>query len=270
MRSNKIKLLLMMFVCCGFIYPHGKLKEKERMALISGGEYIPFFKERQSDKQVLQPFYMDKYPVTNDEYLKFVKANPKWRRSNIKRIFADQSYLKNWKSDLEPGNNVKLNSPVTNISWFAAKAYAAWIGKRLPTIAEWEYVAAASEKKANGLSDNEFKQRILEWYSKPTPAIIPEVKENKPNFWKVFDMHGLVWEWVDDFNSILLSGESRTGSEIGKNLFCGGGSVRTIDPGDYAAYMRYALRSSLSANYTVYNLGFRCVKDISQNKIAGR
>lgn len=268
MQYSKIKFVLIIIFYCGIIYPRAAQKDSERMVLIPGGEYIPFFKDGQAEKQVLQPFYMDKYPVTNSEYLGFVKANPKWQRSNVKRIFADKSYLKQWESDLVPGKNAMLNSPVTNISWFAAKAYAEWAGKRLPTLAEWEFVASASEKKPNGLNDKQFKNEILEWYSKPTPDVIPEVKRNKPNFWKVHDMHGLVWEWIDDFNSILLSGESR--GVTGKDLFCGGGSVKTVDAGDYAAYMRFALRSSLTANYTIYNLGFRCVKDVSQNKVAGR
>jgi formylglycine-generating enzyme required for sulfatase activity len=224
-----LQLIIVLVLCFGNIFLQAQTKEHDRMVLIPGGNYAPFFEDDKESKQAIQPFYIDKYAVTNAEYLKFVKENPGWRRSKVKEIFADKFYLHDWQTDLEPGNKVSLNGPVTNISWFAARAYAKWIGKRLPTLAEWEYVASASQKKADGLNEAEFKKKILDWYSKPSPVIIPAVKQNPPNYWKVYDMHGLIWEWVDDFNSILLSGNSN-GSAIEKNLFCGGGSVRLLMP----------------------------------------
>ena len=74
-------------------------------------------------------------------------------------------------------------------------------------------------------------------------------------------MHGLVWEWVDDYNTALVTGESRGDSGLDRNLFCGSESVGSSDPKDYAAFMRFAFRSSLEAKYTVRNLGFRCATD---------
>ncbi len=71
-------------------------------------------------------------------------------------------------------------------------------------------------------------------------------------------MHGVVWELVNDFNTALVTGESRGDSQLDKQLFCGAGAESSVDPNDYAAFMRYALRSSYSAHYTVESLGFRC------------
>ena len=65
---------------------------------------------------------MDVYPVTNQEYLAFVKAYPKWQRSSVKRLFADESYLVQWQSDTILGQYQDLRAPITNISWFAAKS----------------------------------------------------------------------------------------------------------------------------------------------------
>lgn len=108
---------------------------------MAGGYYTPLFKEGNTKKQVfIHSFNIDKYPVTNGEYLKFVKANPQWRKSTVKKLFSDKNYLRNWKSDLELHSKSEINKPVTNISWFAANAYCKWIGKRLPTVNEWEYV----------------------------------------------------------------------------------------------------------------------------------
>ena len=75
-------------------------------------------------------------------------------------------------------------------------------------------------------------------------------------------MHGLVWEWTYDFNSALTTGESRGNASLDNTFFCGGGSYSSKDLTNYVAFLRYALRSSLKANYTVQNLGFRCVKNI--------
>jgi formylglycine-generating enzyme required for sulfatase activity len=79
-------------------------------------------------------------------------------------------------------------------------------------------------------------------------------------------MHGLVWEWVEDFNSAMVTGESRADSGIERDLFCGSGAASASDFRDYAAFMRYAFRSSLDAKYAVSNLGFRCARSVGAEK----
>ena len=59
-----------------------------------------------------------------------------------------------------------------------------------------------------------------------------------------------------------MSSENRSGSTVDKSLFCGSGSLTANDLMNYAAFMRYAFRGSIKANYAVQNLGFRCAKDI--------
>jgi formylglycine-generating enzyme len=131
-----------------------------KMNFISGGYYKPLFKEDNIQKQeFINSFYMDAKPVTNAEYLEFVKDNPDWRRSNIKNLFSDRNYLRKWKSDLELGDNVSVGGPVTNVSWFAANAYCRWAGKRLPTVAEWEYAFTVDKKNV----DNNLHKNLYEW-----------------------------------------------------------------------------------------------------------
>jgi formylglycine-generating enzyme required for sulfatase activity len=233
------------------------------MARILDGVYRPFFLAQNDPKEVrVKAFYLDILPVTNGDFLEFVRANPRWRRSQVKRIFADDSYLKNWAGDLDPGTNAHANAPVTYVSWFAAKACAQWKGKRLPTVAEWEYAASASSTRKDGENDAGFKRRVLEWYSTPAPARLLPVGEDRANFWGVHDMHGLVWEWVADFNTAMVTGDTRGGGGLNLQLFCGAGAQNARDVENYPAFMRYGFRSSLKADYCIHNLGFRCAKDL--------
>jgi formylglycine-generating enzyme len=232
------------------------------MALIPTGVYHPLFRSESDPKEVrVKSFYLDIFPVTNGAFLEFVRANPRWQRSRVKTIFADKSYLKSWASDLDPGSNAPAGVPVTDVSWFAAKAYAQWKGQRLPTVAEWEYAASASSTRANGEHDPEFKRQVLKWYCTPATEKLSPAGLSPANFWGIHDLHGLVWEWVADFNSALLTGDAQGDTGLDRSLFCGGGAQGAADVQDYPAFMRYAFRSSLKADYCVHNLSFRCAKD---------
>lgn len=239
--------------------------QPEGMVHIESGTFMPFYNTSE-DSVTVESFYLDKYPVTNAQFLEFVKANPEWRRSQIKSVFADKGYLKHWGSDLDLGPNADdiKDSPVTNISWFAARAYAKWKDKRLPTLNEWEYVASASRHKPLASRDKDFVQQILDWYSRPNPKLLLEVGQHEPNYYGVYDLHGLIWEWVQDFNTVFISGESRNDQGELKQFYCAAGSsaVSDVDKENYAAFLRYAFRGSLEADFSVTNLGFRCANDI--------
>lgn len=224
--------------------------EPTELVAIPAGSWRPFFPGKdEPEAYEVAPFRLEAHAVTNRQYLAFVKANPAWRRSQVPSLFADAQYLGHWVDDLTfpPGAD---EAPVTNVSWFAARAYAAWIGRRLPSIAEWELAAAGSGPRAN--------EEILAWYANPSPPLPENIGTGMPNDYGANDLHGLIWEWVDNFNDALITGESRADSGLERDLYCGSGSVGSADPGDYASFMRYAFRSSLKANFSVKNLGFRC------------
>jgi len=229
------------------------------MVNIKGAKYVPLY-GRDSQLVIIKLFSMDVFPVSNADYLAFTKVNKRWRKSNIKELFADDNYLFEWKNDTMIGNEMKQNSPITNVSWYAAKAYCECQGKRLPSVDEWEYVAMANQDIADARKIKSYNQYILDWYEKPKTSN-NEIGKTFKNYWGVYDLHGLVWEWTSDFSSILLTGESRNDVKTDKDLFCGSGSINATDLMNYAAFMRYAFRGSLKAVYSVKNLGFRCVKD---------
>jgi formylglycine-generating enzyme len=237
------------------------------MVLVPAGRYMPLFRTEKEPKDIaVAAFYLDVLPVTNGEFLEFVRANPKWRRSAVKRLFAEDDYLKRWAGDLEPGSNVLANAPVTHVSWFAAKAYCSWKGKRLPTTAEWEYAAAASPNQPDGANDPEFVRQVRAWYATRAPAMLPSVGLGQTNCFGVQDLHGLIWEWVADFSTAMVTGDARGDTGLDRQLFCGSGSEGAKDTSNFPAFMRYGFRSSLKATYTVHNLGFRCAKSFEEEK----
>ena len=244
-----------------FLFAHNTWAQEENMAEVKGGSYIPLYGVDQTKVRV-SSFLMDVYPVTNQEYLEFLNANPEWKKSKIIALYADKSYLNKWPSD-DTYEGLLDDSPVTNISWFAAKKYCECQGKRLPTIDEWEYAAMANEKVPDARKIESYNQYILSWYETPRTFNKP-VGSTFKNYYGVYDLHGLVWEWTSDFNSVLISGESRKDSDKDSKLFCGSASIGASDLMNYAAFMRYAFSGSMKARYTVQNLGFRCVKDINQ------
>ncbi|REH47492.1 formylglycine-generating enzyme required for sulfatase activity [Tenacibaculum gallaicum] len=253
-----MKTILRLTICIFFLgISHMNCQSK--MVPIKGGDYIPLY-GRDSARVTIQEFLIDVYPVTNEDFLQFVKENPKWRKSKVIKLFADKSYLINWENDIEIGGKLKLKSPVTNVSWFAAKCYCENKGKRLPTVDEWEYVGMANQKLADARTLKTYNEYILGWYEKPR-TFNDVIGSTFKNYWGVYDMHGLVWEWTSDFNSVLVSGESRKDVDNDSNLFCGSAAIGSTDLMNYAAFMRYATRGSLKARYTMRNLGFRCVKD---------
>lgn len=225
------------------------------MLVVGAGTYRPILGDRKAIQ--VKSFLIDETAVSNQDYLRFVQKNPQWAKSKRVSLFADSNYLKSW-DDLTGVVDKSLNSsPVVNVSWFAAKAYCESLGKRLPSVDEWEYLAQFGPTD----SPKDVKSVILEWYSKPTPVKLPPVKSTFKNKFGVWDVHGLIWEWTYDFNTAFITGESRADSALEKSMFCGAGSVGSADPSDYAAFMRFAFRGSLRGNYTVENLGFRCTKD---------
>lgn len=229
------------------------------MVLIPSGSYAPILRGKdEPEKVAVTDFWLDERPVTNGEFLEFVRANSKWRRDKVSPLFADEGYLAHWAGELELGALAPADSPVVRVSWFAARAFAAWQGKRLPTTAEWERAAAVGFSTENGATEPGFMQAALGWFARPTPSPLPAAGAGHPNLHGARDLLTLVWEWVDDFNTAMVTGESRGDTGLERTLFCGAGAAGARDLTNYPAFMRAGMRSSLRANYVVPNLGFRC------------
>jgi formylglycine-generating enzyme required for sulfatase activity len=236
-----------------------------QMALVTGGEYRPLYMKSDSELIFVPDFMIDVMPVTNEAFYRFSEQQPQWQKQSIPSLFAESNYLAHWSQNgghWTPKPDEKHHA-VVNISWFAADAYCHIQGKRLPSVDEWEYAGLASETRPNGSEEDGYHQRILDWYAKPVQHRV--VGQGPANYWGIKDLHGVTWEWTQDFNSALTSGESRGDSSINTDLYCAAAATGSSDPSDYAAFMRYGFRSSLQARFTLNNLGFRCAQDINKD-----
>ena len=171
---------------------------------------------------------------------------------------------------LQPGHASAMQ-PVTGVSWFAAEAYCESEGARLPTWHEWEFAAAADETRIDARNDPAWRESILGWYSQPGGRELAPVGRTPKNAWGVYDMHGLVWEWVEDFSGMMISADNREQGDPNILKFCGAGALSTQDKDNYAILMRVAMLSSLTAQQSTRNLGFRCARgdkgNVSMNRI---
>ncbi len=223
------------------------------LVAIPAGSYEPLY-PADPDRRTTEvaAFRLDDRPVTAEEFAAFAMANPEWSREVVSPLMADAGYL---------GRRQAPREPAVNVSWFAARAFCASEGKRLPTEDEWEYVGRASATQADASDDPEHLQVLLDWYGRPGSEPLRPVAAGDPNLYGVHDMHGLVWEWVEDFNNTLFGTDGREGGDGETLKFCGAGALSATDVKDYAQFMRIAFRTSLRGRYTTSNLGFRCAAD---------
>lgn len=230
---------------------------------IPGGTFESVLPPAPGIKQAtVAPFWLDRTPVTNTQFARFVQQHPEWGRDRVARVFADSDYLSHWQSAAEPVAATR-QQPVVRVSWFAASAYCESRGARLPTWHEWEYVAAASATMPDARSDPAWRQQILSWYARSARAELPQVGSTARNFYGVQDLHGVIWEWVQDVGAMLVSGDNRQQDEPDELRFCGPGALSMEQKENYAMLMRVAMLSSMQASYTSATMGFRCGTDVA-------
>ena len=225
------------------------------MVRVPAGTYQPFFKGKNGTAPIpVQAFLLDRAPVTCADFAAFLAREPRWRKSQIRQLYAESGYLAGWNGDRVPA--VTALEPVTSVSWFAAKAYCECEGQRLPTQVEWEWAAEGDATRSSPI-------RLAEAV-RPRPSAGSSAslrfamgRGRVPGL-----AFGEVWEWTSDFNQLMVSSPSP--DESNASLFCGDG-FRANDARDYAGFLRFSFRSSLKANYTLKNLGFRCAKDLSED-----
>lgn len=229
--------------------------------LLPGGEFRSVLPaDGKTAPAILAPFFLRSKPVSNAEYRDFILKHPQWRAGNTPTIFANADYLSDWKSalDYQP---LAAAAPVTQVSWYAATAFCESEQARLPRWYEWEYAAAADEHRADARDDPVWLAHILSWYSRPATMPPQTIGLEAPNHYGLYDMHGLMWEWVEDFNGLFVSADSRIQGEPKQLEYCGGAALSLGDRRNYAILIRLALLAAMEAHQGGNYLGFRCARD---------
>lgn len=249
------------------------------MVLIPAGEFQMGSSSGDFDEKPVHPvylnaFYMDRYEVTNEQYRVFVDANPQWQKERISRRYHDGNYLRDWNGNNYPSE--KANHPVVHVNWYGAMAYAAWVGKRLPTEAEWEKAARG------GLVGNQYPSGSLiesseANFNKNAGGTTP-VGSYPPNDYGLYDMAGNAWEWcLDEYSTKFYANSPRTNpiSGSGKNAlvrsiinsFKNIKTPRVLRGGAWdkpAERVRPAYRYKHAPTDTTLATGFRCVRELTR------
>ena len=228
--------------------------ERYQMILIPAGEFLmgsgsgPAH-EQPEHRVLLNSYLIDRYPVTNAHYKRFVDV-------------AGYKPPPHWSAGSYPID--QANHPVVDVSWEDACAYAEWIGKRLPTEAEWEKAARGTEGRVYPWGDAFQRDRLngLNEEGHTTPV---DRYPDGASPYGVMDMCGNVSEWVADwhaseyYKSAPLANPS--GPAEGKFRVIKGGFF-----GETMAGVRAACRAFFSPGSGRDNLGFRCAKTPGEQK----
>ncbi|MYB66206.1 formylglycine-generating enzyme family protein [Candidatus Poribacteria bacterium] len=253
------------------------------MVYIPAGEFLMGSDKKEAKKSekpvhnvYTDGFFMDKYLVTNAQFKEFVDANPQWRKpqpskDHIDEIYHDGAYLEHWYENNFPRG--KEEHPVTKVSWYAATAYAQWVGKRLPTEAEWEKAARGGLEGMQypwGDTIDTTKANYLFHIGSTTP-----VGQYPPNRYGLYDMCGNVWEWCLDAYQTRFYVKSPSHNPFSDNISMENviyyfkeintprvlrGGAWGVDPNG----VRVAVRLKGQPEYTIQTFGFRCVMDIDK------
>jgi formylglycine-generating enzyme required for sulfatase activity len=200
-------------------------------------------------RMTIKPFYIDKYPVTNADFKKFVDATHYHPQDDV-------NFLKDWTNGTYPAGWDK--KPVTWVSREDAAAFAKWSGKRLPHEWEWQYAAQGPDNRVFPWGN------LLDAAAVPVPDLGrtmrgPDDVDAHPTGaspFGVMDLVGNVWQWTDEY----VDEHTRGGILRGGSYYRAQGSIWYFPQAH-----RNDLHSKLLMMAPGYDrsatLGFRCVKD---------
>jgi formylglycine-generating enzyme required for sulfatase activity len=264
----------------------------------SGRTLVGSATSNQADRQpahevVLDAFWIDEHPVTNEQFAEFVEqakhvTTAERRGSSLVFDVARREWMEvdgaTWKSPDGPLSTLveRERLPVVHVSWDDAASYAAWAGKRLATEAEYELAArgglidqcyvwgtdlpAATTPVANFWQGNfPAKDQGLDGYRGLAP-----VAQFPPNRFGLYDMAGNAWCWCSDWYAAdyYYAGPRRNpqGAATGQARVLRGGSW--MSTGGVDSELAVAARGHAPPHHTASNVGFRCASSSRPYEVA--
>jgi formylglycine-generating enzyme len=270
---------------------HANASSIQNMVRLEGGPFLmgtdtsegfPADGEGPVRKVTVDPFYIDKYPVTNEAFAEFARArNHTTEAERFGWSFVFQGHISpsdysrlvedtvlnapwwckvrgaDWKHPEGPDSNIdsRPHHPAVHISWNDAKAYARWAGKRLPTEAEWEYAARGG-----------LEQRLYPWGDELTPngkhlcniwqgefptfdiaedgyAAPAAADAFPPNGYGLYTITGNAWEWCADWFHPAFHLSAPRSNPTGPKQ----GETKVIKGGSYLCHKSYCNRYRVAA-----------------------
>ena len=244
--EKEITIALSDSVTMAFVYiPPGTFT----MGAPNSDSYASVREKPQHSVTISKGFYLGRYEVTQAQWTSVIETETPF--------FSGKS-----------GVQENPDHPTVYVSWNDVQEFCARLNEitslglyRLPTEAEWEYACRAGTMKQWSFGDSESRLKEYAWYDVNAWDVGEQyahrVGTKLPNPWGLYDMHGNVWEWCQDWYGSYLS-EAQTdpqGPESGESRIFRGGSFSY-----YAPYTRSAFRNKSTPSYRTYNVGFRVLR----------
>ena len=194
----------------------------------------------------IKPFFIDQYPVTNQQFQAFLKATGYTPKDTV-------NFLRHWRKGQPPKE--LLNHPVVNVSLEDARAYASWAGKRLPADIEWQFAAQGTDGRKYPWG-NEMDSTRCNYKSGTTTPVDAFPKGSSP--FGVMDLVGNVWQLVDD---VYDNGTYAFAIIRGGSYYFPDASMWYITGGPWRVDQQKVLLLVSSSFDRSATVGFRCAKD---------
>jgi formylglycine-generating enzyme required for sulfatase activity len=234
------------------------------MQVIPGGHFWRGSKDGNRDEmpnhQVnLASYAIDIHPVTNDQFVRFLDAMGGEKDSNhndIIRLRDSRIKRSAGKLSIESGY---AKHPVVGVTWYGAIAYARWVGKRLPTEAEWEIAARGGLEGALYPHGDEMEKTLGNFFSSDTTSVMSYA----PNGYGLFDIAGNVYEWCQDwygynyYEVSIQEPENPKGPHQGVYRVLRGGCWKSLKEDLRCSHRHRNNPGAVNGTY-----GFRCAADV--------
>lgn len=235
------------------------------MIVVPGGAYTRGSNEGARDEMprhsvTLASFALDVHQVTNEQFVRFLQAmgGEKDRNNNdIIRLRDSRIKRSAGKLVIESGYS---KHPVVGVTWYGATAYARWVGKRLPTEAEWETASTGGREASVYPTGKEIERTEANFFSSDTTPVMSYT----PNAFGFFDMAGNVYDWCQDwyaynyYDASVLEPVNPLGPPQGVYRVLRGGCWKSLKDDLRCSHRHRNNPGTVNGTY-----GFRCAADVS-------
>lgn len=232
------------------------------MVVIEGGGYYRGSNEGGRDERPLhririKSFALDIHAVTNEQFVRFLETmggEKDCNNNDIIRLRESRIKRHGGKLIIESGY---ARHPVVGVTWYGAMAYAKWVGKRLPTEAEWEIASRGGLPESIYPTGSQIDRTQANFFSADTTS----VGSYPPNDYGIYDMPGNVYEWCQDWYDRYdeTMEENPAGPTTGVYRVLRGGCWKSLKDDLRCAHRHRNNPGTVNKTY-----GFRCAADVTK------